>query len=530
MEICPKCHGIMKPISERTGGFSVGKAAIGAVIAGPMGVAAGALGKKKVQYQCEHCGYIIEKNAPKDQQPVEQQLRPSSYQTYGYGAAAHSVASSLTNELTAQRKGIYGISSWRDIISVVSGKNHLVGLRANGTVVAAGNNDLGQCNVEQWRDIKSIVAGPDSTYGLVNDGTVIATGDNSYRQCDVSGWRNIREVISGGRFAFGLTNDGHVVSTPYANQGKYNLEEEVKTWHNIVAIASNRDNSIGRIVGLKEDGTVVVAGTKQRNENTDSWRNIIAIAEGDSHTVGLKSDGTVVACGGYGFGECNVSSWRDIVAVWAGLGLTVGLKADGTIVSNGNVTIEEVADPTKGLQMPTYDDIVNSIGAGGRYELENRGSYSNLTQYLEIGDALTSQRYGLVNIKNVSIGTSHVVFLKDDGTVIAFGNSRVCDVLTWNNVVSICANYSLTIGVKSDGTIIAIGRGSKISNPDVSTWPSTPCPQIAQTQIRSQQSQTEQQGLTPKPIFSCPKCGNVVRYGDPDCPKCGQIFEWSKLQ
>ena len=49
MEICPKCHSIMKPISERTG-FSVGKAAIGAVIAGPVGVAAGALGKKMVQY------------------------------------------------------------------------------------------------------------------------------------------------------------------------------------------------------------------------------------------------------------------------------------------------------------------------------------------------------------------------------------------------------------------------------------------------------------------------------------------------
>lgn len=61
MEICPTCHTLMKAISERKGGFSGGKAALGAVIAGPIGIAAGALGKKKVTYQCPKCGYVMEK-------------------------------------------------------------------------------------------------------------------------------------------------------------------------------------------------------------------------------------------------------------------------------------------------------------------------------------------------------------------------------------------------------------------------------------------------------------------------------------
>ena len=61
-DMCPKCKmGFMSPVSERTGGFSGKKAVIGAVIAGPIGVAAGALGKKKTTYRCNHCGYIIEK-------------------------------------------------------------------------------------------------------------------------------------------------------------------------------------------------------------------------------------------------------------------------------------------------------------------------------------------------------------------------------------------------------------------------------------------------------------------------------------
>ncbi|MBQ3870955.1 MAG: hypothetical protein II777_10435 [Clostridia bacterium] len=59
---CPKCHlGYLKPIGERKGGFSGGKAVAGALLFGPIGVAAGALGKKKVTYVCSECGYTVEK-------------------------------------------------------------------------------------------------------------------------------------------------------------------------------------------------------------------------------------------------------------------------------------------------------------------------------------------------------------------------------------------------------------------------------------------------------------------------------------
>ena len=60
-QFCPKCNLIMTATGERTGGFSGGKAVIGAVIAGPIGIAAGALGRKKTTYQCPKCGYVVEK-------------------------------------------------------------------------------------------------------------------------------------------------------------------------------------------------------------------------------------------------------------------------------------------------------------------------------------------------------------------------------------------------------------------------------------------------------------------------------------
>ena len=58
---CPRCSaGYLKAVSERTGGFSCGKAALGAVLIGPLGLVAGAAGKKKVTYQCSKCGYLVE--------------------------------------------------------------------------------------------------------------------------------------------------------------------------------------------------------------------------------------------------------------------------------------------------------------------------------------------------------------------------------------------------------------------------------------------------------------------------------------
>lgn len=58
---CPKCAmGYLTALGERKGGFSGGKAALGVILTGPIGLAAGALGKKKVTYCCNNCGYTVE--------------------------------------------------------------------------------------------------------------------------------------------------------------------------------------------------------------------------------------------------------------------------------------------------------------------------------------------------------------------------------------------------------------------------------------------------------------------------------------
>lgn len=53
-----------------------------------------------------------------------------------------------------------------------SGWNHTtVGLKSDGTVIAVGANDFGQCDVSGWHGIVAVAAGDSHTIGLRADGT-----------------------------------------------------------------------------------------------------------------------------------------------------------------------------------------------------------------------------------------------------------------------------------------------------------------------------------------------------------------------
>ena len=86
------------------------------------------------------------------------------------------------------------VSDWNDMIAVSAGGSHTVGLKADGTVVAVGDNQFNQCDVEDWRDIVAISARSSHTVGLKADGTVVATGQNNCDQCNVSGWKDIVSI------------------------------------------------------------------------------------------------------------------------------------------------------------------------------------------------------------------------------------------------------------------------------------------------------------------------------------------------
>ncbi len=233
--------------------------------------------------------------------------------------------------------GQCNVSEWRDVIAVSAGGQYTVGLKSNGTVIAVGNNEYGQCDVSEWRDIIAVAAGDYHTVGLKTDSTVVAVGSNEYGQCNVSDWKDIIAVSAGDRHTIGLKSDGTVVAVGEKKDNQCNISD----WQNITAISAGSSNT----VGLKSDGTVLCVGSNVFDQcNISDWKDIIAISSGTTHTVGLKSDGTVIVVGSNNHGQCNVSDWKNVIAVAAGSFYTIGLKSDGTVVAVGNTGLWDQLD------------------------------------------------------------------------------------------------------------------------------------------------------------------------------------------
>lgn len=193
-------------------------------------------------------------------------------------------------------------TEWSNIVSVSDGVNHKVGLVEDGTVVAYGLNDCGQCEVNEWEDIVQVAAGLKFTVGLCSDGTCVATGGNDYGECEVSEWENIKSISAGHSHTVGLKDNGTVVATGFNKNGSCNVSE----WTDIVAISAG----VSHTVGLRKDGSVVAVGNNDDGQcEVSGWKDIVAVSAGSYHTVGVKKDGTVVAVGDNRFGQCDVTGW-----------------------------------------------------------------------------------------------------------------------------------------------------------------------------------------------------------------------------
>ena len=272
-----------------------------------------------------------------------------------------------------------------------------------------------------------------------------------YRDAQTVGrelWRQaaVRNTVSiSTEHAIGLKEDG----TVYVAGGKLKEKAELSGWGDLVAVAAGYEHS----VGLKADGTLVSRGVNVRGERSlSNWRDVISIAAGDRITVGLKADGTVLARGVSETGQCDVDGWTDIVAIAVGSQHTVGLKADGTVVavgynSSGQCNVSE------------WTDIV-AIAAGGYHTLGVKADGTvvaagyNAYKQCNVSD--------WTDIVAVAAGKRHSVGLKADGTVVAVGynGDHPCDVGDWQNVIEIACGESATIALCADGTALATGSNS----------------------------------------------------------------------
>lgn len=101
----------------------------------------------------------------------------------------------ITADGEGQPYGYWDFTGWTDVQKLFSGSDCTIGLRSDGSLLVTGGEfdslDY-QDEIAGWTDIQAIffAAGEDYTdhvIGLKTDGTLVAAGDNSFGQCNVTG-------------------------------------------------------------------------------------------------------------------------------------------------------------------------------------------------------------------------------------------------------------------------------------------------------------------------------------------------------
>ncbi len=326
-------------------------------------------------------------------------------------------------------------------ISIAAGLTHSLFLCNGATGMSCGNNLSGNLGdgtttnkltpieVSSISNITAISAGAGHSIFLKNDSTVWTCGGNYYgalgdgtyvdksNPIQVASLSGIIAISAGCNHSLFLKNDGTVWACGYNNYGQLGdgtttttipLPIQLSYLNGITAISAGYEHSLF----LKNDGTVWACGTNSSGELGDgttfdklipvqvnSLSGIIAITAGDDCSFFLKNDGTVWACGNSGSGELGIGSSSNIYIT---IPVQVNSLSGITAISNNNAhTIFLKND--------------GSVWACGR------NNYGTLGDGTTINKSTPVQVNSLSGIIGIAAGAEFSLFLKNDGTAWACG-------------------------------------------------------------------------------------------------------------
>lgn len=253
----------------------------------------------------------------------------------------------------------YDLSNWKNIKSVSMGRYFVVGLKTDGTVVAQFANgttqvtnddgkdilvqgsfkdskllNKGQCDVSGWTDITEIACGRDFIVALKEDGTVVTTMVDFDKNL-LDTWSNVVSISAHESDVTALCRDGSVLSTVY-----HDSNDEYKKYLPIV----NLDMNDYSVTLVKSDKTVSVLGNDSLDKNVKKWENVKRVFCGENCAVALTEYNTFLYTSGYSDDKERIEAVNKELSKWTNIDQVIifedsnyheiiaGLKNDGTIV------------------------------------------------------------------------------------------------------------------------------------------------------------------------------------------------------
>jgi alpha-tubulin suppressor-like RCC1 family protein len=350
-----------------------------------------------------------------------------------------------------------------------------------------------------------LAAGGEHCLALTCHGEVYGWGDNSDAECGVGGYvdsvwvpvlQNLLpgavEVVCGGQHNLSLMSDGTVYAWGNDANGQLGIHSQQDTWRTPQQVHGPAD--VGYLTGItrlgaggafslavKADGSLWAwgrnfygqLGIHSKDDHTVPYQvhgpgdvgyltDVVDVAGGDSHSLALKSDGTVWAWGYGGHGQLGIHTKDDhtvpyqvhgpgdvgyltgIIKVAAGANFSLALKNDGTLWAwgeggYGQLGIHSDNDHTVPYQVHGRDNVgyltdVVDVAAGRHHTLAVKSdgtvyawggnTYGQLGISSNDGQTVPHQVHGaeyLTGIIEVAAGEYHSLALRDDGTVWAWG-------------------------------------------------------------------------------------------------------------
>lgn len=224
---------------------------------------------------------------------------------------------------------------------------------------------------------------------------------------------------------------------------------------------------------------------------------VTALAGGVSHSLALKSDGSVAGWGDNIFGQTNVYGFTNAMAIDGGETYSLILLSNGTVVVRGTqpsspADLTNVTAIAAGwhhcLALLSNGTVVtwgdsNTVPAGLNSVVAIAAGDGNSLALLKNetvvawGDGTsgkTNVPAGLTNVLAIAAGNDHCLALKRNGQVVAWGSNGDGQAAVppgLSNVVAVTAGAYHSVALRADGTLAAWGN-NVFGQREVPSWPS----------------------------------------------------------
>ena len=205
-------------------------------------------------------------------------------------------------------------------------------LRLDGSLVPWGTNTNGVFTLPATQDFLELGLGDHHVIGLRADGSLDAWGDNWY----LPSGNNFKAVAAGYNTSFALRTDGSLVAWGDNSLGLLN----VPSGNDFVAVTASMSGHFA--VALRANGSLVFWGEGDSIHSVPAGNDFVAISAGCYHCLALRANGSLAAWGDITSGQCDLTSpdlaGKQFVAIAAGGCHNLALRTDGVLVAWGDST------------------------------------------------------------------------------------------------------------------------------------------------------------------------------------------------